>query len=312
MNLFEFLKSPSQPRRPKGRDRPPPGNLSVDENLLRKHVEALCNVPGGRAYNNQKGLEESAKYIRATFRSQGYRANSQPFRASGRVYQNLIASYGPKQGRRIVVGAHFDAVTGCPGADDNASGVAGVLELARILKQRKPQVPRRIDLVAYCLEEPPFFGTSEMGSSVHARSLEKLNVEVDLMISLEMIGCFTDSEGSQQFPVPALKYIYPNVGNFIAVVGDLKSVSEVNRVKMLMRKNSKIDVQSITAPRSIPGVDLSDHRCYWDCGYPAVMLTDTAFYRNPQYHRSGDTPETLNYKKMKEVVEGVYGVVTNY
>ncbi len=284
----------------------------VIEDHLREHVEALCSLSEPRHYKSIAGIEEACSYITQNFRKLGYRAVHQPFTADNRTFKNVIASYGPMKAPRIIIGAHYDVAGLFQGADDNASGVAGLLELARIFRVRKPKLDRRIDLVAYCLEEPPFFGTQEMGSYIHASSLHNLNVKVHLMMSLEMIGYFRDEPESQTFPTQALRYIYPTVGNFIGVVGDLRSAYEVQRVKELMRKHSHVDVQAITAPRSLPGVELSDHRSYWDVGYPALMLTDTAFYRNPNYHSTGDVPQTLDYKRMKEVVEGVYGVAIEY
>ncbi len=219
----------------------------------------------------------------------------------------MLAQFGPDTKERIVVGAHYDAAGPYPGADDNASGVAGLIELAHLLG--KATLPLRVELVAFTLEEPPHFATFQMGSAVHAASLKKQGVSVRLMVSLEMIGYFSDASGSQGFPTPALKPFYPSAGNFITIVGKPSEGALVRRVKKAMQAASPLPVYSINAPQTVPGIDFSDHRNYWQAGYPAVMLTDTAFYRNKNYHTEQDTPETLDYRRMALVVEGIYAAV---
>jgi Zn-dependent M28 family amino/carboxypeptidase len=185
--------------------------------------------------------------------------------------------------------------------------VAGLIELANLLGRSSP--PMKVELVAYTLEEPPFFRSEYMGSAVHARSLKRAGVSVRAMFSLEMIGYFSDDEGSQHFPNPLLRLFYPTKGNFISVIGKLGQGLLVRKIKGAMKGASSLPVYSINAPRSIPGVDFSDHMNYWDAGYPAVMVTDTAFYRNPHYHMAEDTAEKLDYGRMAQVVEGVYAAV---
>ncbi|HEX2236918.1 MAG TPA: M28 family peptidase, partial [Gammaproteobacteria bacterium] len=232
----------------------------------------------------------------------------QPYELNGKTYRNIIASFGPETDERIVVGAHYDSVAAnVPGADDNASGVAGLIELARLLGQAT--LPMKIELVAYTLEEGQHFRTQRMGSAVHAHSLKERGVPVRAMLSLEMLGYFTDVPDSQHYPHPLLKLFYPSRGNFIAVVGKLDQPLIVRRVKSAMRDASKLPVYSINAPLWVPGIDFSDHRNYWDAGYDAVMITDTAFYRNPNYHTPHDTPDTLDYTRMAMVVQGVYAAV---
>ena len=167
----------------------------------------------------------------------------------------------------------------------------------------------RVELVAFSLEEPPYFGTTGMGSSVHAESLRKQNIRVRAMFSLEMIGYFSDAPNSQRFPVGVLSALYPSTGNFVSVVGRLSDWSLVRRTKASMRKASSLPVYSINAPSFVPGVDFSDQRNYWHAGYSALMITDTAFYRNSNYHTAQDTAEKLDYKRMALVVEGVYAAV---
>jgi hypothetical protein len=167
----------------------------------------------------------------------------------------------------------------------------------------------QVELVAYTLEEPPHFASSTMGSAFHAAALRRQGIPVRAMIALEMIGYFTDAPGSQRFPLPGLKSLYPSQGNFITVAGKLGQGALVRQVKKAMRRASPLDVESITAPASLPGISLSDHRNYWEAGYPAVMITDTAFYRNDNYHAASDTPDTLDYKRMAMVVQGLHGAV---
>ena len=284
----------------------------ADPARLEAHVRALSQGFFPRHEARPDNLERAAQYIRAEFERAGAASVAeQPFEADGRTYRNVVARFGPEGGGRVVVGAHYDAAGPLPGADDNASGVAGLLELARLLGQQAP--PARVDLVAYALEEPPYFRTPQMGSAVHAASLKREGADVRLMISLEMIGYFRDEEGSQQFPVSALKLFYPSRGNFISVVGNFAQGLTTRRVKSAMRSGAPaLSVHSISAPASVPGVDFSDHLNYWRAGYPAVMLTDTAFYRNPNYHTSRDTADTLDYPRMAAVVQAAHAAVRDF
>lgn len=295
----------TQPLPPSARNEKAP---TADPARLEAHVRMLAETLGPRDAAHPEGLERAARYVRAEFESAGAAVSEQAFDVGGRTYRNVVAAYGPAGGERVVVGAHYDAAGPLPGADDNASGVAGLMELARLLAESPP--PRaRVELVAYALEEPPFFRTRYMGSAVHARSLREQGARVRAMISLEMIGYFSDAEGSQQLPVSLLKAFYPTRGDFIAVVGTTGQTRLVRAVKGAMRAASPLPVYSINAPRTIPGVDFSDQLNYWDAGYDAVMVTDTAFYRNPNYHTARDTPDTLDYARMALVVRGVHEAV---
>jgi Zn-dependent M28 family amino/carboxypeptidase len=210
----------------------------------------------------------------------------------------------------IVIGAHYDSCGDTPGADDNASGVAGLLELARVLAEQPPKQP--VELVAYTLEEPPFFRTENMGSYRHAQSLAALNREVKLMLSLEMIGYFRDAPGSQRYPVGVLQLLYPDEGNFVALVGAFRDFGDMRRVKGLFKGASTLPATSINAPARVQGVDFSDHASYWQFKIPALMVTDTAFLRNAHYHGAGDTADTLDYVRMAQVVRGVFAVAQEF
>jgi Zn-dependent M28 family amino/carboxypeptidase len=286
-----------------GDNRPP-----VDVARLEAHVRMLSETFHPRDEGHSENLDRVAAYLRKEFeRANAVAVSEQPFESRGQTYRNVIASFGPRTNEMIVVGAHYDTAGALPGADDNASGVAGLIELAYLLGRTPPAT--RVELVAFALEEPPYFRSPSMGSAVHAASLRSQGFAVRAMFSLEMIGYFSDRPGSQQHPVSVLKAFYPSQGNFIAVVGKIDQGRLVRRVKKAMMEASPLAVYSINAPRSIPGVDFSDHLNYWNEGYDALMITDTAFYRNPHYHTSTDTADTLDYERMAMVVQGVYAAV---
>ncbi len=281
--------------------------VSVPLARLERHVGMLSQTYMPRNAAHPENLDRIATYIAQEFAHANARVIEQPYAVDGHTYRNVIGSYGPPTAERIVIGAHYDAAGEFPGADDNASGVAGLIELAYLLGT--VPLPIRVELVAYTLEEPPYFRTPMMGSAVHARSLRQQGQPVRLMVSLEMIGYFTDAPNSQVFPSPILKLFYPSQGNFITIVGNVGQGGVVRRTKRAMRGASALPVYSINAPRFVPGVDFSDHLNYWAAGYHAIMITDTAFYRNPRYHTAHDTPETLDYPRMAMVVQGVYAAV---
>jgi Zn-dependent M28 family amino/carboxypeptidase len=280
----------------------------VDVARLEAHVRMLSETLAPRDEGHPENLDRAAAYLRKEFeRANAVAVSEQPFGVRGETYRNVIASFGPRTKELIVVGAHYDTAGALPGADDNASGVAGLIELAYLFGRTPPAA--RVELVAFALEEPPYFRSPSMGSAVHAASLRAQGFAVRAMMSLEMIGYFNDQPDSQQYPVSALKAFYPSQGNFIVVVGKMDQGRIVRRVKKAMSEASPLPVYSINAPRSIPGVDFSDHLNYWNEGYDALMITDTAFYRNPHYHTSADTPDTLDYPRMAMVVQGVYAAV---
>lgn len=284
-----------------------PDSCRVAPARLEQHVRYLAEDCLPRHWQGRAGLEKAGAYIEKELREGGGRISEQVFEVQEKSYRNVIASFGPQSGPRIIVGAHYDACKPLPGADDNASGVAGLLELGRLLGAHPPRM--RVDLVAYTLEEPPFFRTGDMGSARHAQALKVNGEPVRAMIALEMIGRFTDAPGSQAYPSALISPLYPDRGNFIAVVGRLNDFGLTRSVKRTMRGATSLPVVSINAPRWIPGLDFSDHHPYWDEGFPAVMVTDTAFYRNTDYHTLQDTPDHLDYLRMARVVQGVHAAV---
>jgi Zn-dependent M28 family amino/carboxypeptidase len=282
---------------------------AAEPSRLEENVRRIVLDFHPRDFSHPENLDRAASFIGDSLKRVGAEVSEQLFEAGGGSYRNVIGSFGPGTSEVIVVGAHYDTDGEMPGADDNASGVAALLELAPLVAQL--ELSRRVELVAFALEEMPFFGTGAMGSAVHAVSLRAGGRSVRAMICLEMLGCFDDRRGSQRFPLSFLRLFYPGRGNFIAVVGNLGGAPIVRRVKRSMRAGSELPVYSINAPSLVPGVDLSDHRSYWRQGFPAVMITDTAFYRNDRYHTAADTPETLDYNRMAEVVRGVFRAVTD-
>ncbi len=292
----------TQPMRP-GRAVPPE---TASARRLERDVRDLCAIVP-RNLSDPVKLDEAAGVLSRSWAQSGVTAEEQSFEVNGATLRNLVARFGNEGNVHIVVGAHYDAVGRSPGADDNASGVAGLLELGRLLRRHPPARP--VELVAYALEETPWFGGPQMGSAVHAASLRHEGVRVRGMIALEMIGCFSDERGSQSYPSAALKLLYPSRGDFVAVAGRLQEYGLVRRVKRAMADATDLPVRSVTAPPSVAQHDLSDHRSYWLHGYRAVMVTDTAFYRNRRYHTAEDTPDTLDYPRMASVVTGVFAAV---
>ena len=286
--------------------------IHVSKDLLKSHVQQITKEPY-RSVKNQKRQKEIAEYIFSQWKEQGLDPRYQSFHVQGQENSNVIVRYKSKSQKRplVVIGAHYDVCFDMPGADDNASGVAGLLELTRQFAERKPELDYDIEFVAFANEEPPYYATEWMGSYQHAKSLFENNIDVGLMISLEMIGYFSDVPNSQNFPIPMMNSIYPDRGNFISLIGNNSHWTLTRKVKAIMEATSEVPVYSMNAMERIDGVDWSDHRSYWKFDYPALMITDTSFYRNQNYHTPQDTWDKLDYVRMAEVVRGVYGVATH-
>lgn len=252
---------------------------------LRLHVAALA------VKERNVDLETPARYIEQAFRSQGLEFSVQEFVSAGRRVRNIEAGAGD-----IVVGAHYDTVPGSPGADDNASGVAVLIELAAM------KMPVR--LVAFANEEPPYSFGPDMGSWAWAKRARDRGEPIRAMFSLEMLGYYRDTAGSQRYPAP-LGLFYPDRADFIAFVGDLGARGLVRRSIGTFRKSAEFPSEGVAAPAFIPGVTWSDHWSFRRHGYPAIMITDTAFYRYPHYHLPNDTPDKLDYERMARVTLGL-------
>lgn len=293
------------------------GLAKADPERLKADVEKLSEAYATRHYGDVKTLNLAANYIQTELNKTSDHVEKQSYQVDGENFYNIIAHFGPKidytatyendPPQPIIIGAHYDVHKDTMGADDNASGVAGLLEIARIFAEKPPSIP--VQIVAYTLEEPPNFRTDNMGSRHHAVSLTQNSVRPELVIVLEMIGYYSEAENSQEYPVSFLKLVYPTRGDFIGVVGRFSAAPTNKMVKTVMQSaHPDFPVESISAPAMMTGIDFSDHASYWQHDMPAVMITDTSFYRNPNYHKSTDTSDTLDYTRMAKVVENVYAV----
>jgi Zn-dependent M28 family amino/carboxypeptidase len=272
---------------------------------LHAHVSHLALDIGERNVFRPDALHAAADYIRREWSAQGYQVNSQYYQAFGVNSENLeVHRTGKTRPEEIiVVGAHYDTVTGSPGADDNASGIAALLELTRLFSAM--ETARTLRFAAFVNEEPPFFFWGQMGSRVYAEAAKARGENIRLMISLEMLGSYSDKPGSQGYP-PLLRHFYPDRANFIAMVSNRASRKELRQLAATFKAHSDFPVESLAAFEFVPGVAWSDHLSFWRQGYPAIMVTDTAFYRNAAYHSADDTPEKLDYPAMGKVVEGLF------
>jgi hypothetical protein len=284
--------------------------LSDDErviaNNLRKHVTAVAS----REHNffNLSELAASALYIEKTFAESGHTVMSQRFRVEAVEMRNIEVEVagGSRASEIVLIGAHYDSVAGSPGANDNGSGVAAMLELARLLKTSAPG--RTLRFVAFVNEEPPFFMGDAMGSRQYTRRSKERGENVVAMFSLETIGYYSDEPGSQRYPFP-LGLFYPSTGNFIGFVSNLSSRPLLREALASFRRHARIPSEGVAAPAWIPGIDWSDHRSFWQEGWPALMVTDSALYRYPHYHTGQDTPDKVDYERLARVVTGLQGMV---
>ncbi len=275
------------------------------------HVTELCRNPAGRNFIEKNGLDAARKYIAGQFESSGYEVKFHEYQINGDTVANIAVELtGTSRPEEIIiVGAHYDAVPGAPGANDNGSGVAATLELADRFKDKN--FPRTVRFVTFVNEEPPNSMTGNMGSYVYAKNVAEKKENIIAMFSLETIGYFSDESGSQLYPV-LFNMFYPNTGNFIAFVGNLSSRGLVSKSIRSFRAHSTFPSEGIVAPAFIPGISWSDHWSFWKHGYPAIMITDTAPYRYPAYHTSEDTPDKVDYEKMVYVVKGVEKMIQEF
>ncbi len=275
------------------------------EDALRKHVETLTVKIGPRTACHGDSLERAARYIHEAFASAGLEVTEQTYDYRGRRVANLVATPPGAAGASTyyVIGAHYDTVPPTPGADDNASGVAVMLALARRLAATPPRVPVR--LVAFTLEEPPAFRTRHQGSRVFVRECRRVGERILAALILEMVG-YTCPH--QHYPLALHWAGYPSQGNFIGIVGNRRSRRFGHAVLKGFRNNGRLPVESLFVPLNgwvLPATRLSDHASFWDAGWPALMVTDTAFFRNPHYHLPSDTLDTLDFRFMAELVKSL-------
>jgi Zn-dependent M28 family amino/carboxypeptidase len=283
---------------------PPMGNL---EQRLKEHVVTLADDIGPRDVYIPENLKAASDYVQTFWKRNGYEVEVQSFMVQNVACENLVAEI---QGRSkpdeiVVVGAHYDTVSWSPGANDNGSAVAVLLELSRLFKSESPEITIRF--VAFTNEEPPFFKTSSMGSLVYAESCRSKKENIIGMICLETMGYYREERKTQKYPLP-LSFFYPDTGNFLAVVGNLASKPLVQSFARRFMQESDFPVECAAITDLIPlsGIDWSDHWSFWQCGYQAIMLTDTAPFRYPYYHSSEDTSDKLDYPSLARVTYGVF------
>jgi Zn-dependent M28 family amino/carboxypeptidase len=271
---------------------------------LERHVRALAGEIGERHVGRPEALERAASYVEEAFASLGYRPEAQVYRARQAEVRNVEAEArgASRPGEIVVVGAHYDSAWGTPGANDNGSGVAALLEIARLLAGRT--LGRTVRFVAFVNEEMPFFQTPLMGSRVYARRCRDRGERVVAMLSLETIGYYSDAPGSQRYPFP-FNLFYPDTGNFLGFVGNLASRRAASQAARGFREASGFPAELAVAPAWFPGVDRSDHLSFWQEGYPAVLVTDTAPFRYPFYHTVDDTPDKVDFDRLARVAAGL-------
>ncbi|HKR83857.1 MAG TPA: M28 family peptidase [Terriglobales bacterium] len=285
--------------------------LSPEESGLRDHLAEdvrYLSTLGERSTRRAGSLQRTAEYIRDRLQQSGYQAIEQPFSVQGETLNNLegvvVGSDAAKE--TIVIGAHYDSAAGTVGANDNATGVAATLELARLLRESKPH--RTMRFVFFVNEEPPYFQSENMGSLIYARQLRREGIPVKAMISLETIGFYSDVPHSQKYP-SGLAFFYPSRGNFIAFVANPESGALVRRSIRRFRESTNFPSEGAAAPAEWPGVGWSDHWSFWQESYPAFMVTDTAAFRYPYYHTADDTFEKLDFEKAARVADGIRRVI---
>lgn len=277
---------------------------------LRRHTTKLAGEIGERNVALPEALAAAADYIAGEFRAAGYAPKRQTYNVAGVACDNIeveITGSG-RADEIVIVGAHYDSVAGCPGANDNASGVAGLLALARAFAGRSPA--RTLRFVAFVNEEPPHFWSERMGSLVYARRCRTRNERIVGMLSLETIGYYTDKPHSQKYPFP-LNLVYPSTGNFVGFVGNTSSGGFVRRVVKLFREHTRFPSQGAIMPKAVREAGWSDHWAFQQVGYPGLMITDTAPFRYPHYHMQSDTPEKIDYERTARVVVGLEKVVAD-
>jgi hypothetical protein len=285
--------------------------LSVDEIALREELRAdvqkLAGEIGERNMWHYPQLNAAADFIENSFSRAGLHPRRDSYELRGQACHNIEAEISGTRREIVLIGAHYDSVFSSPGANDNGSGVASMLALARRFAGRKTD--RTLRFVAFVNEEPPYFLSGEMGSLVYARRCKERGDKISAMISLETIGYFSDAPNSQVYPSRALGAFYPKVGNFIGFVSNVHSRTLLRRVIALFREHAKIPSEGAALPWFIPGVSWSDQWSFWRNGYLGIMVTDTAPFRYPYYHSANDTPDKLDYDRFTLVVSGMQKVI---
>ncbi len=275
------------------------------EKKLCAHVEQLAREIGERNVFRPQSLKAAAEYIERQWEQQGYAVERLGYQVLGVNCLNLeITRMGAERKNEILLlGAHYDTVPGSPGANDNASGVAALLELSRLFAADNPAMSVRF--VAFVNEEPPFFGSEQQGSMIYAKAARERGDDIRLMAAIETVGWYSDKPGTQSYP-PLFKLFYPNRANFLALISNFRSWPAMRRLAAAFRANSDFPLETAALPALVPGVSWSDHRSFWLQGYRSAMVTDTAFYRYRHYHAPSDTPDQLAYPQFARVTSGLF------
>jgi Zn-dependent M28 family amino/carboxypeptidase len=277
---------------------------------LKRHVDRLAGLIGPRHLGAPRSFTAAATFVERELADAGYTVERQPYRVGQHDVSNIVAEL-PGNRRRdeiVVVGAHYDTVFYTPGADDNASAVAVLIEVARLLRPLRPS--RTVRFVSFACEEPPYFHTGDMGSQVYARECRARSVHIHGMLCLEMLGYYTTEPNSQQIPPGIPRFLHrflPHRGDFLAAVGNLRSWRLLWQFRCGFKRAVRFPLWTLALPESIEEIRLSDNSSFWNQGYPALMITDTSFLRNPHYHSMSDTPDTLDYERMAQVTLGIAG-----
>lgn len=288
--------------------RPAPERPNRADLDAKSHVAFLTQLT--RDYRHPKDLNRAASYIEQQWLALDYQVQDQAFTVEGQIYRNVWIRLGPPNTNTLVIGAHYDVCQPYPGANDNASGIAALLGLSRLLQDQS--LKKGVILVAFSLEEPPFFRSEQMGSRVFARMLKQENQTVSAMIALDCVGYRNSNPGSQHYPIAGLNLLYGDRANFICVAGRWSDWFLTRKVKAGLLGQNGLAVQSMNAPAGLPGIDFSDHLSFWQEDVPAVLISDTAFYRYDAYHQPDDRADRLDYDFLDQVALGLFHVVMDF
>ncbi len=282
----------------------------TDPIRIKATMEKVLAGDGFRNFEDSVKLNEVASFVFEEFVKTGAETSFEKFTVNGRSFKNVIGRIGSTDKPTIVIGAHYDVCGSTPGADDNASGLVGLIEAINQLKNYSGEYC--LEFVAYTLEEPPYFGTKAMGSYIHASNLKATGRNVYGMVSLEMIGFFSDVEDSQQYPFGFMRWFYGKKADYIFIARQMTNGSFVKKFTKKYMGNNAIKTRKLGAPKSVTGIDFSDHRNYWEMGYDALMLTDTSFYRNKNYHKLSDTIDTIDFQRMAKVIDALVSTLCQF
>ncbi|MFT6845283.1 MAG: hypothetical protein ACJAUV_001476 [Flavobacteriales bacterium] len=296
-----------------GKEKETTRRVPVATHLIKENVVALTSTKYGRSFYSPESLNEAADHIIGQLYGWNITPEMQYYNIGQVEVKNIIYKYGDKEKPVLVIGAHYDVFNNMPGADGNASGVAVMLELIRLVKLSSPQLDYRIEFVFYGLHEDPFFGTENMGSFVHAKTLKDRKAKVKAMIALDMVGYYSDESGSQAYPTRMMKMKHPNKGNFVALISNDNLLQEyLNIIESDIEDAADIKVETFRGETGSPALDFADHYNYAVYGWEAILVSNTGAWRNQNYHQITDIPASLDYKKMTELTQGLYEAIVKY